>query len=117
MGKKSRRKPRGRMGLVQLGPKRAFHEFVLPPAKDEIERAMLRGALAAAARQGEDPYQLVGAPRQNPEDHFDFTLDTKRGPEYLDLMEAAPLERTVAPTTECLRSSSLASSLPRCTSS
>ena len=54
---------------------------------------MLQGALAAAARQGANPYQLVRHPVQNPEDHFDFTLFTERGPEYLDLMEAAPLER------------------------
>ena len=91
MGKK-RRKPRGRQGVVTLGRNPAFHELHLPEEKSELERAILNGALATAARQKSgDPYGLTKPPEQNKENDFDFTLTTRTGKAYLDLLEAAPL--------------------------
>jgi hypothetical protein len=87
---KPRKKPRGKIGIVQLGTAPKFRELTLPVDKAGIERAILWAALGASHAPGMDPYQLVAAPKQNQENHFDFTLITERGEEYLDLMEAAP---------------------------
>jgi len=34
---------------------------------------------------------ILANPKQNDENHFDFTVDSPRGPSYLELMEIAPL--------------------------
>ena len=87
------KKPTGTSGYLSLGPVRpGFQPVQLPERKDEIEAFILRAALATAEKCGLDPYGLVDSPIQNIEDDFDFTLPTKRGQEYLDLMEVAPLE-------------------------
>lgn len=77
---------------MELGRDPTFHEIVLPHEKAEIEAAILQAGLATAALSGQDPYQLLQQPTQNDENHFDFTLRTAQGEEYLDLMEAAPLQ-------------------------
>jgi len=89
---KKRRKPRGKIGVVTLGRNPAYHAIHLPETKPEIEHAILRAALATARRQGNDPYALVRPPEQNIENDFDFTLTTRTGTAFLDLLEVAPLE-------------------------
>jgi hypothetical protein len=92
VSKGKRKKPRGRMGLVSLARQPSYVELRLPDVKADIEKAILQHALATAVAQKRDIYGLAGTPRQNKENDFDFVLPTKRGEEYIDLMEAAPLE-------------------------
>jgi len=59
----------------------------LPESKEDIEQWMLDAALGVTSREGVNPYKLLDKPCRNPEAHFDFTLPTESGLEYLDLME------------------------------
>jgi hypothetical protein len=43
-------------------------------------------------KNGQQCYDLIAEPVQNPQNSFDFTLSTSSGEQYLDLMEVAPLE-------------------------
>jgi hypothetical protein len=69
-----------------------FHPIVLPDTKNEIEDAILKAALNGKLLDLRTFYGLKSDPVRNPEDHFDFTLDTMAGVKYLDLMEVAPLK-------------------------
>jgi hypothetical protein len=85
----SRRKPRGINGLLRLttGRPPEFLRVEHPDEKDAIERSILAGGINAAVAQSVPLYELVGEPVQNEENHFDFTLPTAHGDEYVDLVE------------------------------
>lgn len=86
--KRRHRKPRGQLGYLAIGyGSQEFQIMSLPESKDEIEQWKLNAALRAAGRGGVNPYKLIEGPCRNPEAHFDFTLPTESGTEYLDLME------------------------------
>ena len=89
----AQRKPRGQIGYMEIGSNVAYHIVELPQSKEEIEQWMLNHALAAAGATGVDPYRLVSPPVRNPQAHFDFTLPTVAGQEYLDLQEIVVLPR------------------------
>jgi hypothetical protein len=97
-GRGRKRKPTGRTEALILGgglpPE--IRRVQWPEQKEEIERQMLESALRSPKRGPcilAELYQLGGRPEQNPENHFDFMLPTKRGNEYLDTVEFAPLDR------------------------
>jgi hypothetical protein len=92
--KKNRKKPRGIIGPVELGPKQVgggFQPIQFPETKPEIEEYILNCAIRSAEKMGMPLYNLTRKPDQNPENDFDFTLFTTQGTEYLDLMEVMPL--------------------------
>jgi hypothetical protein len=87
-------KPTGVKGHVVLPVDGSRPEFVpirFPDTKPEIERYVLEATLRSAAKKGVNLYELTGPPIQNAENHLDFTLLTRGGEEFLDLMEVAPL--------------------------
>lgn len=71
-----------------------FESTKLSGTKAEIESQILQAAITNSQKKGFDLYALVGEPKQNEEDDFDFTLPTGAGIQYLDLMEVAPLRGT-----------------------
>jgi hypothetical protein len=85
----SRRKPRGVNGSFLFTPGKppqlTVHEH--PDEKADIERNILTSAIEAARLQQVELYDLAADPIQNVENHFDFTLPTPAGDEYLDLVE------------------------------
>jgi hypothetical protein len=88
------KKPTGQIGpLLTIARDRSssFTPIKWPESKLELERYILAHAVRSAANAGSNLYDLSGEPKQNPEQDFDFTLQTARGLEYLDLMEIAPL--------------------------
>lgn len=90
------RKPTGALGPIRVGAAREqsrFQPIGFPTSKLEIERYVLNLLLSSKPELRTDLYRLVGDPSQNPESHFDFSLPTSAGEEYLDLMEVAPLQR------------------------
>jgi hypothetical protein len=88
-----RRKPTGVIGPVSLGDGgAAFNRVEFPRVKEDIENLILALALKALEREALDPWG--GLPQRNPENHFDFTVPASPRPEYLDLMEVAPLAGT-----------------------
>ncbi len=89
----AQRKPRGYIGYVEVGSDMAYHTVQLPHSKEEIEQWILNHALAVAGAASVDPYRLVSPPVRNPEAHFDFTLPTVAGTEYLDLQEIVVLPK------------------------
>jgi hypothetical protein len=66
-----------------------------PEAQEDIENYVLQAMHTTACHVGMNLYGLTGDPVQNRQDHFDFTLPTRGGNQFLDLMEVAPL-RSVA---------------------
>ena len=89
--KKKHKKPTGQMGTVRLGRSSGYTPIDFPTEKEDIERLMLRLTLLDESIR-ENHYGLMGDPRQNPADDFDFTLPTSTGEHYLDLAEVAPLD-------------------------
>jgi len=89
----AQRKPRGQTGYMEVGSNIAYHTVQLPHSKEEIEQWILNHALAAAGAASVDPYRLISPPVRNPEAHFDFTLRTVAGTEYLDLQEIVVLPK------------------------
>lgn len=73
------------------GERGSFLPITWPEKKDELERAILDGALNSAGDLPL-PFGLTPPPIQNAENHFDFTVSDSEGDAYLDLMEVAPLE-------------------------
>jgi hypothetical protein len=102
--RKDQRKPRGQLDGIEFHAQRIVHHIrELPESKAQIEQAILNEALARASQLSLDPYGLTEPPAQNPESHFDFTLRTVRGVEYLDLMEIVAWKATrdrTRPTTK-----------------
>jgi len=91
---KKRTKPTGVIGPISLDPGARTAEFApirFPATKPEIERYILDRAIETVRKTGHSLYRLVATPIQNPESHFDFTLLTASGEQYLDLLEFAPL--------------------------
>lgn len=89
------RKPTGTLGAVTFGSEGrmpAFNAVQFPPIKEEIETFVLNAALRQMRKNGQQCYDLIAEPVQNPQNSFDFTLLTSSGEQYLDLMEVAPLE-------------------------
>ena len=84
-----RRKPRGQLGYISVGSDAAFHAVALPQSKEEIECWIVEHARAVAADAA--PFHQAAHPIRNPQSHFDFTLPTASGNEYLDLMEVVIL--------------------------
>lgn len=90
----NRRKPRGVSGPVYVsatGERGSFVPIEWPDEKDELEQAILNAALSSAGDLPL-PFELRHPPRQNSENHFDFTLVDSGRDAYLDLMEVAPLD-------------------------
>src|SRR5262249_1480539 len=67
-----------------------------PSGKRDRERFVAGLAVSTAAGEGKRLYHLVQPVQQNPENGFDFTLPTERGPENLELLEIAPLPGTAS---------------------
>lgn len=89
-----RKKPTGDLGFVSLGggsEPPVFHPIQFPETKDEIEDWILQATLQAAESAGLGFLPTSATPRRNPENHFDYTLTTEQGEEYLDLMEIVVL--------------------------
>jgi hypothetical protein len=72
---------------VTSGKVPVFLPIVHPDEKAAIERTILEGALKSTKAQGIPLYDLSHPPIQNEENHFDFTLLTGGGEEFLDLVE------------------------------
>jgi hypothetical protein len=81
----AKRKPRGQLGYICVGSDAAFHAVALPQSKEDIECWIVEHARDVAADS--PPFHRGTDPIRNPEDHFDFTLRTASGDEFLDLME------------------------------
>jgi hypothetical protein len=80
-------KPTGDIPFVRVGGGQVEELRVdLPSSKPEIEDWILTRTLRSADREG---VPLFGGfrPDQNPEDDFDYTIQTPYGIQYLDLME------------------------------
>lgn len=95
---KPRRRPRrqtgvtGTVGLSSAGSTPAFDRVVFPADKEGAEEFIVRAFASTLAAEGEDFYELLGPPERNGEDNLDFTLRTRSGNQYLELVEFAPLE-------------------------
>jgi DNA-binding sugar fermentation-stimulating protein len=89
------KKPTGTMGSLHLSSHggATYTPIAWPETKDHIENHVLRAALESAKLAAVELYDLVREPVRNEEQHFDFTLHTRTGVEYLDLMEIAPLRK------------------------
>lgn len=92
----STRKPTGKIGpiIFNLEDKTAeFQPIDFPKGKAEVEEFIFRFFIKGIGEVGKEFYKFVSDPTQNKENHFDFTLHTESGDEFLDLMEVAPLEK------------------------
>lgn len=88
MGKRVHKKPTGSIGPTHLSREGVDYQPIpWPDTKPEIERLIVRMTLASAQREGLDLYGLTRDPTQNEERHFDFSLRTRDGDQYLDVME------------------------------
>lgn len=89
---KDRRKPTGSVGHISVDADSAsFVTVRFPDSKADIERYILDRAIATAKSEQRNLYSLLEPPTQNSESDFDFTLRTRKGIAFLDLMEFAPL--------------------------
>jgi hypothetical protein len=87
-----RYKPTGQLGSLTIRPGFAeYRRHNAPRSKEDIEKWALSAALRAARSRGLNLYNLLAEPFQNIENHFDFTLTTANGEEYLELMEVGLL--------------------------
>lgn len=92
-------KPIGRSGPFEAQVKAdgtvqgSYQRIEFPSSKDEIEKLIADwfvGSLAKTAASIDD-VPMFSDLKPNPENDFDFTVSTERGPAYLELQEAAPL--------------------------
>lgn len=71
-----------------------FEKIAFPTSKDEVESLIVSDFLAstnaALAPNGET--FIFDSPTKNSENDFDFNVQSRHGPAYLELMEIAPLE-------------------------
>ncbi len=87
------RKPTGELGELVFTSEGISHRRIeLPDAKEDIERFIVERAFRCRAEELQRLYRNVGVPQQNPENSFDFTMQSESGTESLELMEVAPLE-------------------------
>ena len=84
------RKPTGSDGVISMTPQDArYLPRTLPERKEEIESLVAKKFAAyRSATRRLFAFEVLGEPKQNPVDDFDFTLSTTSGPKYLELMEA-----------------------------
>lgn len=88
-----RRKPRGEVGPITIGPTKGeggFKPLDLPNTKEAIEEYVVEGVRSTVQKLGgkfPDTFRTQ-------EDDFDFTFEGEHGKRYLELMEIAPLELT-----------------------
>lgn len=70
-----------------------FHQIPYSPTKSEVERSIATNFIASANKELVKSSEsfIFWNPTQNEENDFDFTVETSRGPAYLELMEVAPL--------------------------
>ena len=64
-----------------------------PESKAGIESSIIDGAIRTQRATGINPWDITEDPKQLEENNLDFELLTARGPEHLDLVEYAPLDR------------------------
>jgi hypothetical protein len=91
---KKHKKPTGTVGCISIsadGRPPQFQQVHFPPEKAAIERKVVAAAVFAKNDLGRF-YQLESDPVQNDENDLDFTLNTLRGEERLELMEIAFLK-------------------------
>lgn len=87
------KKPVGELGSINAGAgSLQYQRAAIPETKEEIERWALDSALRAAKQVGAALYDLIGEPARNEKSHFDFSLPTATGTDYLDLMEVVLLK-------------------------
>lgn len=92
-----RRKPVGKTFMLRAEPGKAeVLQNELPAIKEAIEDQMLERCRRAAERAGMNLFGAL-APHRNAENHFDYTIETPDGPEYVELMELVPTRYEVAP--------------------
>jgi len=92
------KKPSGKMGALSIGPAGfRFESIPWPAVKDQLEDFVLTAAIRSAREAGTNLYELEQDPVRNPEQDFDFTIHTRAGIQYLDLMEIAPLRDVRGP--------------------
>lgn len=85
----SPRKPTGTTGPLQVSAEGAeFLQLEFPKTKEEIETFIVE---AFVRNSGSMPLQISDW-KQNPQNDFDFSVETSEGPKFLELMEIAPLE-------------------------
>lgn len=80
------------MGSLVLGSEaeRRFDPITFPETKAAVEKFILDCAFRSAKKFGVRMMDIQEEPKQNAENHFDFTLKTTKGIEYLDLVEIIP---------------------------
>lgn len=72
----------------------AFEKIAFPKSKDEVESFIVQDFLASVGK-ALGPHRetfILGNPTKNAENDFDFNVESKHGPAFLELMEIAPLE-------------------------
>jgi hypothetical protein len=84
-----------------------FVTVPFPATKDEVERYVAAPFLVVAAEHGFFPFEVLGPPEKNQENDLAFTLQTSKGPKYLELREIHPRELGID-TTDPYRASSYA---------
>lgn len=71
-----------------------FEKIALPTSKDEVESFIVQDFLTSVGKElaphGET--FIFGSPTKNAENDFDFNVESKHGPAFLELMEIASLE-------------------------
>lgn len=95
MMKSPPKKPTGDIGVIVIDPGKGtvtYDPVKFPVTKVEIEEFIVKPFIHSGRSSGLFNFQLKGDPIRNELDDFDFTLPTKGGKKYLELMEVAPLE-------------------------
>lgn len=90
---KSHKKPTGVIGKIIIhgdGSKPEFVQLKFPEKKDDIEKMIISKSIQIGNPLW-NLYGLVSIPTQNIEYDLDFSLETKTGTEFLDLIELVVL--------------------------
>jgi hypothetical protein len=90
-------KPTGSLGHIEIDPEGKASQFVpltFPRTKEEVEQFVLDKVLTLSNGAATKFYHLTGSPVRNVENHFDFSLPTDSGIQFLDLMEVKPTRGT-----------------------
>lgn len=94
-------KPTGRIGPIRISTNSrgeitsSVTRIPFSEDKDEIEKYIVDRFIYSANKALEENGEqfIMSSPSKNKMDDFDFDVETTRGRAYLELMEAAPLER------------------------
>lgn len=93
-----RNKPQGKIGPLRNSPDGSEWMVIAFP-KDKAEREVFVASLFVrafsgyVAMQSEPSFAPFGSPKQNEENHIDFTVATAQGQKLMELMEFAPLKQ------------------------